>query len=58
MNQNCCDNANNANKINKINKTNTIFSLFDWVFIIMDFIFINDVNGGGNNMIEQLSIER
>lgn len=55
MNQNCCDNANNANKINK---TNTTFSLFDWVFIIMDFIFINDVNGGGNNMIQQLSIER
>jgi hypothetical protein len=58
MNQNCCDNANNANSANKINKTNTTFSLFDWVFIIMDFIFINDVNGGGKNMIEQLSIER
>jgi hypothetical protein len=63
MKQRCCDNPNPCtltavtNACNK-NKINTTFSLFDWLFIIMDFLFINDVNSSGDNMVENLPLER
>jgi len=63
MKQRCCDNPNPCsltaatNACNK-NKINTKFSLFDWLFIIMDLLFINDVNSSRDNMTEQLPVER
>ena len=63
MKQRCCDNPNPCsltaatNACNK-NKINTKFSLFDWLFIIMDLLFINDVNSNRDNITEQLPVER
>jgi hypothetical protein len=63
MKQRCCDNPNPCsltaatNACNK-NKINTKFSLFDWLFIIMDLLFINDVNSSRDNITEQLPVER
>jgi hypothetical protein len=64
MKQRYCDNPTNhctltavTNACNK-NKINTKISLFDWLFIIMDFLFINDVNSNRDNMVENLPLER
>jgi hypothetical protein len=40
------------------NKINTNFSLLEWIFNILDFLFINDTIDRGNNILDELSLER